>query len=135
MREFFEGIAADIPNILWDGFRNGLTHMLMPKTQAMGGHQCFFRVMSQSPEPAEVVHSGTNYAIELNVWDLLDQLEGAVSRYKERLEADEKLQAKFRTVWEAGESLRVPATKYSDSEMRALGAVPDGSRTNLFDRQ
>ncbi|MBU0610093.1 MAG: hypothetical protein KKI08_19565 [Armatimonadetes bacterium] len=103
--QYFRGPVRQIPHILWDCVRNGLTHCFMPKTLTDAGHVVRFSFTAGGvAEPCAIQTLGAVTVIRINVHDLVDALEIALQTYRADLASDPVLQANFRRAWESLEA-------------------------------
>lgn len=105
IRDFFDGIATQIPHLIWDGLRNGLTHMFMPKPFEVNMRSLRFTLASgPRPGPSILWRKSYTAGVWCDVYTFFEALERAIRRYEQRLRAEADLQANFRRAWESVES-------------------------------
>lgn len=135
IKDFFDGIAAQIPHLIWDGLRNGMTHTSMPKQFKLGNRKLGF-VFFGAKSNCGLLRIDDRAKIIFGARGLLDALKRAVDRYKGRLESEPDLQAKFRIAWGSIENYTrtIRAGSQYEIEMSLLFKGGDLDKVPLFDR-
>jgi hypothetical protein len=112
IEEFFPADLKKIPQILWDGIRNGTTHVFIPNTiRVSRTHVQFsFFVDQSSDKPSSVTKSGLNITIYVNSIQFYHILKRSIDKYRSKLKTDNKLQLDFITAWECKQKPHVKKT-------------------------
>jgi hypothetical protein len=98
--EYFLGFSREIPQLMWDGIRNGLTHLYVPGGFEYEGEHIGFGFESEALGPSSFERSGNqSIFIKVNVFELYEALKHALFRYRDELVSTDDLQRKFVTAW------------------------------------
>jgi hypothetical protein len=100
VNHFFQGHAKRIPILLWDGVRNGVDHLFVPKFMKFSENLVEFSFYVQdSSIPSTVTKSGNIILIRVNSIEFYYELKRAIEFYRNELNNDEKLQCNFIDAW------------------------------------
>lgn len=132
MTEFFDGIAGEIPHIIWDGLRNGMTHVSMPKQFAGGSSWLSFGLAGPGSDNG-LQRDGDGVKVFVDPRGLLEALKAAVKRYEEKLRTNQDLQRNFRNVWKEVENYPREAKGAYETEMNRIFDSAKTGWMPLFD--
>jgi len=118
IEDFFPKNSKSIPQIFWDGIRNGLHHNFVPKAFEYQGKSVKFRFYVEDRRvKSKIEKEGSTIWISINVFELYEILEKAVNDYRHELELGSKkteLQKKFIEAWSSiEEDFRRPISQNS----------------------
>jgi hypothetical protein len=100
--DLFPGHVRWIPRIIWDGVRNGVDHLFIPKNFLYS--QTIIRFGFYIEGESAVVRNNNSIQIMINSIQLFHILKHAIQRYREKLQNDITLQRKFIIAWNSIES-------------------------------
>jgi len=134
IEEFFDGVSTQIPHLIWDGLRNGLTHMFMPKPFQDNARSLKFTLLSGPlPCPSILWRDGDAAGVAANTYTFFEALERAIRRYEQRLRVEPDLQARFQKAWDSVESYTRAANGDYLSEMNLVFSTAPKAQLLLFD--
>jgi hypothetical protein len=134
IEHFFDGVSQQIPRIIWDAVRNGLTHCFLPKGMSHAGSDLHFTFTAGPASGASLLwRSGSAGRIILDVGSLFAAFQLAVDRYHGELQTDPAVQHRFRVAWESIENhVRVAQGPYA-TEMDLIFSPSWTGQLPLFD--
>jgi hypothetical protein len=91
-----------IPRIIWDGVRNGVDHLFIPKT--IQYHQTTIKFAFYVEGESAVTRNNDLVVIMINSLELFHTLEHAIQIYREKLQNNIAFQRKFIIAWDSIES-------------------------------
>jgi len=103
VEEYFPKQGVKIPLIIWDGIRNGNTHLFMPNViKVYNTFVTFtFVVSTNSLRLTSASKSGNEINIRFNGIEFSRIFKRAVEKYRSDLDRDHKLQDNFINAWES----------------------------------
>jgi hypothetical protein len=102
---FFPKHAKRIPRLLWDGVRNGIDHLFIPKSMQYSRTRVQFTFYVQdSSVPSNVTKSEDLILIKISSIEFYRTFKQAIDNYKIELEKDEELQSHFIDAWQSIEN-------------------------------
>jgi hypothetical protein len=110
---FFPHQGVKIPLILWDGIRNGNTHLFMPNVIKVDNTliKFTFFVKTNQHEPSFVSESRNEITVHINSIEFYRVYKRALEDYKTKLERSNDLQNNFINAWESIDSTPHDLTK------------------------
>ena len=94
INDFFPDHSKRIPRVLWDGVRNGVDHLFIPKTMQCAQNKILFN-FRRGEQDSDVYRTQGIICISINVIAFHRTLRQAIEDYKNKLQNDEQLQSKF----------------------------------------
>jgi len=98
INDFFPDHSKRIPRVLWDGVRNGVDHLFIPKTMQCAQNKILFN-FRRGEQDSDVYRTQGIICISINVIAFHRTLRQAIEDYKNKLQNDEQLQSKFINAW------------------------------------
>ncbi|MGH9987047.1 MAG: hypothetical protein ACRD8W_24135 [Nitrososphaeraceae archaeon] len=95
---FFPEHLKNIPRILWDGVRNGIDHLFVPKSMQCAQNRIHFNFRREE-QNSDVYPVHDIIIISINVITFHGALRQAIADYKKKLQNDDELQSKFINAW------------------------------------
>jgi hypothetical protein len=95
---FFPEHLKSIPRILWDGVRNGIDHLFVPKSMQCAQNKIRFNFRREE-QNSDVFRVQDIIVISINVITFHRALRQAIADYKNKLQNDDELQRKFINAW------------------------------------
>lgn len=129
--------SKEISFLLWDGIRNGINHLFIPKLMNFPSGKIGFKFV------VDIDVDNASYAdkhddgilITLNSIEFFRVLEQAIQNYKSRLEKEELLQRQFIEAWESIENGQDKFNDRITPEGKYLADKVKKGRMNLFTSQ
>ncbi len=102
---FFPQNYSKFPLLIWDGVRNGITHLFSPKPFQYQGEIIRFQFSVENKNASSfVTKEGETTFVRINDFELYDVFKKAIENYRQELENDEELQNKFIQAWDSIET-------------------------------
>jgi|SRR5215207_1292529 hypothetical protein len=102
INHFFPSGARKIPRLIWDGVRNGVDHLFIPKSMRCSPMLVQFTFYVQNATmPSTVAKVDNMIIIRLNSIEFFHTLRQAIQKYRIELERDENLQKNFIDAWKS----------------------------------
>lgn len=97
VNDFFVGSAKHLPRLIWDGVRNGINHLFIPKEMKFGTSRLSFRFIEG---PSNIVKvDDDNTVVTINGIEFYDAFKQAINKYKNKLKRNAILQIRFICAW------------------------------------
>jgi hypothetical protein len=127
---FFPDHIRWIPRIIWDGVRNGIDHLFIPKI--IQHHRTLIQFSFYMDGESTVIGNNDSVVIMINSIELFHILESAIHSYREELQNSITLQRKFIIAWDSIEfpTFLKPTDTQKINEIRHLLTVL--GRSNPF---
>lgn len=101
---FFPSRSKHIPQILWDGIRNGVDHTFAPKTMRRGSSYIQFQFIVEPKSTPSAIHLvRNNIVLQINSLEYFRVVKRAIAAYKRELQTDTLLQRNFIRAWRSYE--------------------------------
>jgi hypothetical protein len=102
VKRYFPGKGGQIPLLLWDGIRNGVDHVFVPKKTRRGNDLIEIEFFVDPPNaPSTVEKLDVEICVKINSLEFYDVVEQAINAYKNELQTNGDLQDKFIEAWES----------------------------------
>ncbi|MGB2843119.1 MAG: hypothetical protein WBC40_11705 [Halobacteriota archaeon] len=137
IEKFFPEKYKEIPQLLWDGIRNGLVHTFSPKPFKYQNNSIRFQFYVEDRNiPSHIKKAKDTIVISINVFELYKILENAIKDYLDELKNNEDdLQDNFIKAWSSiEEDFRREITENSEyrNDAKALLAYLGSSSGALL---
>jgi hypothetical protein len=136
INHFFPSRSRNIPRLIWDGVRNGVDHLFIPKSMKCSQmHFQFTFYVHNAVIPSTVTKVDDTIVIRLNSIELFHTLMQAIRKYKIELERNENLQKNFIDAWKSIEGYVRDITndnRKSGEAWYLLKEVNQSNPANLF---
>jgi hypothetical protein len=102
VERYFPGKGGQIPLLLWDGIRNGVDHLFVPKRTRRGNDLIEIKFFVDPPSaPSTVKKLDSKICVKINSLEFYNITKQAIKKYKKQLKSDSNLQDKFIEAWES----------------------------------
>lgn len=96
---YFDDNLKKIPRLIWDGVRNGVDHLFIPKSMQCNQNRIRFNFLIDSPLQSDVEHSQGIIKVSMDAARFFKAFIKAVDRYRIELIEKEGLQRDFIKAW------------------------------------
>ena len=132
INDFFPCRSRQIPRLLWDGVRNGVDHLFVPKSIQYS--QFTFQFTFHGGVVSQAIKAGNLIEIRINSVELYTNLRQAIEQYRIRLLNEVDLQNNFIVAWDSIESHVRPISSSDSKKMNeAQYLTGELSNTNSVD--
>lgn len=136
IHHFFHNNAKRVPRLLWDGIRNGINHLFIPKSMQYSDIPIKFTFYVQDASvPSCVIKYPENILIKINSIQFYGIFKRAIDDYKTELKNDENLQCHFINAWQSIEDYVHNVTnnqKVSTEVEHLLNELNESNTLSLF---
>ena len=101
IKRYFPSNSGNLPNILWDSTRNGITHLFVPKTLKRRGDLIKFTFYVNPKFSSRVERHGKILWVRFNSVEYYRALKRAIASYKVDLLSNRMLQMNFIKAWKS----------------------------------
>lgn len=134
--DFFPEHLKSIPRILWDGVRNGIDHLFVPKSMQCAQNRIRFNFRREELD-SDVYRVRDIIIISINVIPFHRALRQAITEFKNKLQNDVEIQRKFINAWSSIEEYHRNITN-DNRKVNELNHLIEelnrNGRVNLFQR-
>jgi hypothetical protein len=110
LKEYFPSHAGMIPRLTWDGVRNGVDHLFIPKSMQHPQTRIQFAFYVQGPSSV-TKDKNNNIIIQINSIEFYNTFRQAINNYKIDLEKKTSYQQRFKDAWNSIENYLRDITK------------------------
>jgi hypothetical protein len=127
---FFNGLAREIPRIMWDGVRNGVDHLSNPKSIRYSNHIIQYTFYAEVGMKSYVSKNNNEITIHLNSLEFYEELKRAIGEYKVALQGTKELQDNFISAWDSIESHKQDITNQQQRSGEAQSMLKEVQASN-----